>query len=472
MPEDQADDEARGVDDAEHEESALSADTIAAVEASQAHAEDLLAAARELLERFPHLAYHLAVLALEELGRGVLLVIRDGVTEEAERRALSEGMEDHEAKLFWALWSPTSSEPLTATQIDEFRVLARRIHEERKAGLYFNPSADALPREAITADEARQVIALGEARVGMDKNRRWAPKGSKQVEDIVWFGGVLRDQPLRDFVFGSASIARLNELRSVPKWVRWLREQVEESERRAEQSARDELARERPQGGKALEPKWRMTFRVYSDSHSIRARPLNLWNDANEWVKLRQARSDELIVDLTMPKAVLAGAVWPASYSLAQRLLLALNISTFGFFWWQRREHLTRFYERLEDVERGEDVVVERAGPLTVSWGEHQVLDDRAIRRSLLCFAMLPTAAGELADEAFGHYLRGLALIAKTDVHLQFDANVFEEFLLALQAGWGPTEAGTSRNRSRRSSKRSWSGSRRTRRVASVTSTQ
>jgi hypothetical protein len=58
-------------------------------------------------------------------------------------------------------------------------------------------------------------------------------------------------------------------------------------------------------------------------------------------------------MQLTMPKTVLAAAVWPASYTLAQRLLLALNIGTLGFFCgmrafedWDGKEPFAAVFER------------------------------------------------------------------------------------------------------------------------------
>jgi hypothetical protein len=80
-------------------------------------------------------------------------------------------------------------------------------------------------------------------------------------------------------------------------------------------------------------------------------------------------------------------------------------------------------------------VGLDRSPPLAVEWGKNQVLDERAIRRALLCFAMVPNDPASPANEALGHYLRGLALIGKADVHLQFDLNIFQEFLVALRDG-------------------------------------
>jgi hypothetical protein len=252
---------------------------------------------------------------------------------------------------------------------------------------------------------------------------------------MEWFSAALKDSQTRKFIFSGPSIKTLNEVRSVPRWVRWLRERVEESERLAQEAVQRELERQRPEGAEGLEPKWLMTLRIYSESHSIRASSLNTWNDADDSVKLKRARADELILELTMPKAVVAGAVWPASYTLTQRLLLAFNIGTFGFFWWQKRQHTQRFYERLTDLETNDEVVIERSPSLIIDWGAGQVLDERTLNRVRLCMAMLPLEDEVPGQEAFGHYLRGLALIAKSDIHLQLDANIFASFLTALREG-------------------------------------
>lgn len=47
----------------------------------------------------------------------------------------------------------------------------------------------------------------------------------------------------------------------------------------------------------------------------------------------------------------------------------------------------------------------------------------------------VPSDPAAPANAALAHYLRGLALIGKADVHLQFDLNIFQEFLAALRDG-------------------------------------
>lgn len=425
-------DEVRG----EGDEPAIGAATAAAVEAAQNHARDLIEAAKLLHEGFPHLAYHFAVLALEEIGRGVLLVVRVSASQtQEETSGLDVAMEDHVQKLFWALWSP-SRERITGEQIEEFRELARQIHERRKGALYFDPTAATLPREAVSDEEAKTVIGLAESRLGMETTKSWVTAGSREAENVRFFSEAVADTRWREFIFGGASLAKLAELGDVREWIAWLRTQIEEAERGAAEAARRELARAVPAGDEeARREKWSMRLRFFSESHSIRAGALNSWNDGIEWIKLRRAKANELIVDLTLPRAVLVTSAWGSGYMMGQRLLLAFNIGTLGFFWWRPRTDVARYYEELRDLETGDEVVVERSPSLTVQWGERQVLNERALSRVMTCLAMLPSEPEHQANEALGHYLRGLALIAKTDVHLQLDRNVAEEFYFALRDG-------------------------------------
>jgi AbiV family abortive infection protein len=422
-----------GADD----EPSIGVEAAATVEAAQAHAQDLLGAAKLLQDDFPHLAYHFAVLALEEIGRGVLLVVRASVTEtDSSTGALADAMEDHVQKLFWALWSPSRADWISGGQIEEFRELARAIHERRKSGLYFDPTAAAPPREAVTAEETKTVIGLAEARLGMETTKRWVPVGAEQAENVRIFSEAVTDPRWREFVFSGPSLLKLTELRDVPSWIAWLREQIEDSERNAREAAEHELARVAPEGAEErLAEKWSMELRMFSDTHSIRQSTLNGWNDGVDWVKFRRADANQLIVQFTLPSGVLVTALWGTAYTLALQLLLSLNIGTTGFFWWRRRDDLATFFENLRDLETGDGVVIERSPSLKIEWGDRNVLNDVALSRVMTCFAMMPRDGNDPVVQALGHYVRGLALIAKTDIHIQFNTNVVQEFYLALRGG-------------------------------------
>lgn len=411
----------------------LSEGTRRAVEEALSHADDLLAAARKL-DEYPHLAYHLGVLSLEEIGRSTLLVMGELASRRQEGRRFERESEDHVRKLFWALWGPSfARELITGQQIEEFQGLAQAIHDTRKSGIYVDPEG-VPPRDAIKAEEAQQLLGLAEARLGMARNEKWAPLDPERAGDMRWFMDATADPEARAQIMSGASMKKLRELGTVLEWIRWLRSEFETAEREAIELAERELAREEPEKDEELDPKWSIKLRLFSGSHSIRPQPLTWWNGISDWIKFHPVGSDHtrLIVELTLPKRISVHSLWDASFSIAKRIVLALNIGSSGFVWWYLPEHISRFYEQLTDLESNERLVVERSPRMRVDWGNN-VLSQSVLTRVAMCIHTLPRGDEREKLVAFDHYLTGLGFLAKTDIFMQFEANAFEQFYRALK---------------------------------------
>lgn len=77
------------------------------------NAKDLLKAANKILneENLPNIAYSLAVIALEEIGKAELLLLNHfAQTRDNKSFSKDKYFEDHIRKLFWALWGRHSVE--------------------------------------------------------------------------------------------------------------------------------------------------------------------------------------------------------------------------------------------------------------------------------------------------------------------------------------------------------------------------
>src|ERR1700733_7478085 len=88
-------------------------------EACVSNAGDLVNAARLLLDQgMDHISYHLATLALEEIGKITLLSVRFARETIGERKTFSKTIiHDHIKKLFWVFWGPLfEREALTKNQ--------------------------------------------------------------------------------------------------------------------------------------------------------------------------------------------------------------------------------------------------------------------------------------------------------------------------------------------------------------------
>src|SRR5436190_17493169 len=123
------------------------------------HSEALMSSARTVLAQgYRHIAYHLAALALEEIGKreiiGVLIVSSDRENPPAWP---SKHMEDHVQKLFWSFFSLSfGHEKLDKKHLDSLKDLATSIHVNRLQGLYVSGSDDhvSIPSDAISQEQA------------------------------------------------------------------------------------------------------------------------------------------------------------------------------------------------------------------------------------------------------------------------------------------------------------------------------
>ena len=203
-----------------------------------------------------------------------------------------------------------------------------------------------------------------------------------------------------------------------------------------------ELEKEPIDGIEGDEPKWKVKFRIYSESHSIRPKALNAWNRNSDFIdtmKLHSSNnSSELICELTLPKRVHIRALWNTAQAISSEFVAALNIAMSGLFWWHVEKDRSRFYEKIWDLENGAEndteVGIDRFPKLNIDW-EHQSLteDDLKWTRHLMGYIHNATRSNPRNREALGMYLTGLALISKIDVHLRFEPNAFAYFFTALK---------------------------------------
>lgn len=418
------------------------ADLDGMLEACASHAEDLLRAAELLLSqaRLPNVAYHLATVALEEIGKAEIVGMEYSARATGKEIPWSQKhMEDHVRKLFWALWGPSfAREVITRDQVAASQGLARRIHATRLSGLYVRLEAGIphIPRDAVSESEAQSLISLATARLGLQRSSCSRALSPEDREDLLWFTQAAENQHTRGLIVGGESMRKLPELGSVAEWIRWLRRQFEQAEALGRCLAERELSREEPQPDEAAQDKWQLRVRFRSSSHSIRPKPLQSWNSRSSCIRLRPVdrHKDQLDVEFVLPKAVQAQALWWAGYNAARRFVVALNIGSGGCFWWHLPQHVDRFYEKLVDLEQDCEVVIEKRPALKLDWGRG-VLSDRDLANTSLCWTMLPRAEEAECHEPFDHYSTGLAFLAKNDIHLQLEANAYEQFYRSLQSG-------------------------------------
>jgi AbiV family abortive infection protein len=353
--------------------------TFAAQQACIDHARDLLSSARAVQAVGHHnIAYHLAALTLEELGRKELIGVQS-----ISRLATvppawpAKHTQDHVKKLFWCFFGGGFfSEQITKKTLENFTGIARKIHETRLLGLYVDHADDGLsiPSEAVGSQEAEQLIELAAARFALSESQK--PRDQipqEEADQQAWFLKQTDHPEKRRYIMSGGSLAKLAELHDARKWGLWLREQFNTAEAEARAATEKELRRSRDLPRVGSKDKWKLRVRILCASHSIRPKALSAWNVQMEWIKLVSSKKDELIIEFILQDNVPVEALWFYGWGLARHLVVALNIGTMGFWWWRLPEQISHYYDSIEDLETHRQIGVERSPSLKIDWGENRV---------------------------------------------------------------------------------------------------
>lgn len=204
------------------------------MEACIGHAEDLVESARAVQAvGHPNVAYHLAILSLEELGRREIIGMRSvsirRTTEPppwTERHATN-----HVKKLFWCFFGAQFfNERMTQATLDSIDGFAKQLHVKRLEGLYVRQEKDELtiPSEVISPEECEGIIDLAEARINLAKSTKLREVISQDdVELQEWFYSVVDNEEKRKFIFSKTAMGKLTELQNAKAWLQWVKSDLE-----------------------------------------------------------------------------------------------------------------------------------------------------------------------------------------------------------------------------------------------------
>ena len=387
-----------------------------------------------------HIRYNLAVLALEEVGKAVIFQMNAfGATSDEDDDQQSIATDDHRKKLLWVFFSPFIEQGRIAPEYFESdRELAREMHERRLETLYTDPQNPLLPQDRMVEEEADNLVKLCEIRIKMVRGVELSnvPDESK-LQDLQWFRTTGDDPEKRRYFYSESSLDKLEELGDLFEWMKWHRQEFTKIEEELKELAQQELKKEPIGGIEGNEPKWKVKFRIYSESHSIRQRALNEWNRNYDFImKLHSTNnSNELICEFTLPKSVHVRALWNVALGRSRDFVAALNIATSGLFWWHVDKDIARFYEKVWDLENDNTEVRLNVSPqLRMDWG-HQSLKEENLNMTQLVLGYLlkDIRSNPRKRAAIENYLTGLALLSKNDIHLRLEPNAFAYFFIAFK---------------------------------------
>lgn len=413
-----------------------------------ASAEALLSTAeRELGKGVDPICFHLALLALEEIGMSSLNTI-NYMTETAQADKEEFATDEHVRKLFWALWggSLMRNTKWTKESIEQNRYLATTLHERRLETLYTDPKNPLPFDHRVKGAEAKMVIEFVRPRLEIEKLSNLTPFEPGDVEEIKWFFSSVDDPEKRKQIFSGTSLAKLAELGNGKEWIKWLRETYRKNEEDMREYAQKEMRRTKPEGEEAMAPKYRMRMRIQTPSHSIRNNAFAEWNKNVNWIRINKSKDrdvvrltkGEMVIDLTLVKGLHTSYVWEHGLFMTKLVVISFNIGTLGVFWWHVHKDIWTYYEDIVDLEADPNGSVKlRVAPpkrLHVGFDEaHWVLDQHAVSNVFYVLTFF-LREFEKIGEFINMYSMGLTTFSKTDIHLRMEANAFEAFYKALKS--------------------------------------
>ncbi|KQY97178.1 hypothetical protein ASD45_20955 [Pseudolabrys sp. Root1462] len=423
---------------------------VAAMQACVTHARALLDSAKAVQTTGnANVAYHLATLSLEEIGRRALMGVQHLADQQVVPPAWPKNHQhDHIKKLFWAFFGPEFyGNRLTAKGLTEMAGLAERIHGNRLAGLYVDNGEDGLsiPADAVLLEQAEELIGLAEARLGMAEAETVREDFTKaDVELQAWFMTAVDDPEQRKQILSKGSMEKLAELKDAHAWGLWLKDLFDKAEAESQAAVAVEIERSRNVPDKKTKDKWKLRVRIICASHSIRPKVLTAWNEKTDWIKLTavSGKKNELLIDFIFGDNVPVEALWYFGWGVARQFVVALNIATMGFWWWRMPEQIDRYHESVQDLENKAEVRIERRPSLKIDWGENRVLTIEDLARTAAVFAALPARDKQGKQTGLDYYVGGVTFLSLNDVHWQCEVQAFGNFfeclrhMMAQQGDW------------------------------------
>jgi len=281
------------------------------------------------------------------------------------------------------------------------------------------------------------LLTLAEAQVKIAENEKL--REHVEPEDLelqAWFLSVTSKKENTPLIFSKTSVDKLSELNDAKKWALWLKEQFDNAAVQSREQLQQELERSRSVPEKGTKNKWKIRFRITSQSHSVRQKPLNIFNERAEWIKLTavQGRPNQLIVEFTLKDNIPIEGLWHLGWGVARYFVAALNIATMGFWWWHLPEDIDSYYESVEDLETKARIEIKRNPSLRVDWGGNRVLSEEDMIRTVLCFVSFPPPFEREKHKPYDYYTAGLTFLSINDVHWQCEVQAFGNFFESLRA--------------------------------------
>jgi AbiV family abortive infection protein len=393
-----------------------------------------------------HIAYHLLVLSIEEIGKifvGFNELVKD---EQWSRENPNFGFDDHVKKLFWAIWGPTiGQERITKKQWEENQKMASNLHTKRLESLYTGLLDEGPGSAKISNEDLNSLMSIAKARLALAEEEGEADAGRKKNPQLQWLDAANQDSEKRNFIFGEVSMAKMLELGNPQAWIVWLMEYYQKQEQDLKQLLEREIYRQADAESETPIPKWKIKVKIITPSHSIRASVLDVFNKTSHpFIRLAKGGDNHtLFIEFIFPASTTVKTLWEHGWFSSKFFVAALNMASNGLFYWNALLDTEKYYETIRDIENNKLLVMHLDSGLKLNWQERKMLlNTNHLHLARMIFDYLVRTRDPKLIEATGDYLSALALLSKSDIHSRFEHTVFKLFFSSIEIALAASHSG------------------------------
>lgn len=390
------------------------------------NANNLLAEAELLYDSGRHpRAYWLAVKAIAELGKRNLLVINMGG--KLNDNKMLERFHKHwlstEQCLIFSLVTG-NMQGFNREEMMNFVNLSRlwlmRSRDSMGIEIY-DETGFTYPDERISKDHAKNLIDLAKARLEIDKCRR--VKNVEEVpaeatESISWLYENSQDKDFLAFLNSKESVEKLTDLKDPVAWINYLKTKWGEVLKNDSSRITEE---------KLQDKRWYVESRIFSYSHIWTTEALEYWNKTCDCLKMKRMNDREVEIRQALPEFVKDEDLYMKAMMVTMLHVIALNVATFGHFWWLPPAWPFRF-AKLYDLKNKRDVGIQVKRSKDERMGDRELTKDD-MYRTMLVFG----AIAKLNERYFELYIKATTLMGSDTFENNFYTEAFSNYFLLIE---------------------------------------
>ena len=403
----------------------------------------LKAALREFDAGDYSIAFHLAVIALEELGKRSLVAMTAASDEEESLGYFAKATQNHGKKIFWAIFGGyILHNKIDEASIEKTRGLSKKLHNRRLRAMYVDITDEEImdPIDSVTQLECSDFMQFVQNKLDVDRIYG-LPQTEDQQKEFFWFQRNFENPLVMSVIASTTSLEKLAE--SGPTaWRVWVKAESEKQIRQSEEYLKIESELVPPDD--RIAKKWHAKLCLRSDTHAFKQSVLQKWNEQCKFLTLNvidnKKHKSKISVELSIPPAITLDNLHGQAISVMEKFVLAMNVGTQGLFWWTDRGPTIQPFDSMRDVVANMPLQGKSSSPkftqLVDSQGRQTArqLSETELNTVVLCFYALAYQPKPSDIETLKFYLTGLVNLWKTDLLWWHTHEAARGFLLCLDS--------------------------------------